>query len=148
MSRLWLALILALLPFAASASETQPTSTGGIVTGSQFVVSGSSPTPSAGAAAGASPTISVSAGSTNIAGVLNLTTGTSTTASGTLVTITFRGTLTVAPLGCDFTPRNAVSALAAAMLYSTAPTTASWTMAVGGTALTASTAYSWYYACE
>jgi trimeric autotransporter adhesin len=118
----------------------------GAVTMPQVVGGGSTPTMAAGAGAGASPSCTTIAGA-NMAGVISCTTGTATVASSTLATVTFNGTLSAAPQGCKLMPRNAASAAAVTTVYTTAPTTAAWTIGVGGTALGASTAYSWSYDC-
>jgi hypothetical protein len=102
------------------------------------------PTMAAGAAAGTSPSCTSITG-TNLAGVISCTTGTSTT-TGILATITFNGTQVVAPQGCHVTPRNAATAPTATSVYTTAPSTTTWTISVA-TALTASTAYSWSFIC-
>ena len=116
------------------------------VQASQFIPTGSTqPTMVAGAGAGTSPTCTSLTG-WNAAGVVTCTTGTSPTASATLATITLSGTLTTAFRSCQLTPRNA--ATVGAPVYTTLPSTSSWAIGVGATALTASTAYSWSYLCE
>jgi hypothetical protein len=117
----------------------------GSVTAAQVIASGSAPTMAPGAAAGTSPTCTTITGA-NMAGVITCTTGTST-ATGTLATITFNGTLGTAPQGCTVMPRTALTAPTATSIYTTAPSTTTWTIGVAA-ALTASTAYSWSYACE
>jgi hypothetical protein len=109
---------------------------------------GTAPAIADGAAAGTSPgTPTITAGSADMAGVLTVTTGTASASSATLATITFSATLNYAPKGCTLFPRNAVSAAASATVYTTAPSTTTWTIAVGTSALTDSTAYSWSYSC-
>jgi hypothetical protein len=83
----------------------------------------------------------------NNSGVISCTTGTATTASATLATITFNGTLGTVPNGCTLFPRNANTALLATDVYTTAPTSTSFTIAVGATAPTVSTLYTWSYLC-
>ena len=104
------------------------------------------PTMAAGAAAGTSPTCTSVTGNNN-SGVISCTTGTATTASATLATITFNGTLGTVPNGCTLFPRNANTALLATDVYTTAPTSTTFTIAVGGTAPTVSTLYTWSYLC-
>jgi hypothetical protein len=104
------------------------------------------PTMAAGAAAGTSPTCTSVTGNNNSM-VLSCTTGTSTTASATLGTITFNGTLGTVPNGCNLMARNSASALVANDVYTTAPTSTTFTIAVATSALTASTAYSWSAQC-
>jgi hypothetical protein len=119
----------------------------GTISSSQTVSIGPTPTMTPGTGAGTSPTCTSITGA-NMAGVISCTTGTTPTASTTAITITFNGTLTTAPQGCMLMPRNAATAAATGTVYTTAPTTSSWTIAVGSTALTASTAYVWSYQCE
>ena len=109
-----------------------------------IVAGGSTPTMVAGAAAGTAPTCTTLTGFAG-AGVITCTTGTATT-TGTLSTIT-TPTAATAAQGCQLTPRNAAAALANTSIYTTAPTTTTWTITIGS-ALTASTAYSWSYICE
>jgi len=112
----------------------------------QTIASGPAPTMTAGAAAGTSPTCTSVAGA-NMAGVITCVTGNSTGSNATLATIAFNGTLAAAPEGCKLMPRNAATAAAVGTVYTTGPSTTAWTIAIGGTALSASTAYSWSYDC-
>jgi len=104
----------------------------------------SAPTMAPGTGAGTSPTCTSVTGN-NFSGVVSCSTGTAPSASATLATLTFNGGLAAPPLGCTITPRNAASA--SALVYTTAPSTSAWTIAVAGTALTGSTPYSWSYNC-
>jgi len=104
------------------------------------------PTMAAGAAAGTSPSCTTVTGNNNSM-VISCTTGTSTTASATLATITFNGTLGTVPNGCNLMARNSATALVANDVYTTAPTSTTFTIAVATSALTASTAYSWSAQC-
>lgn len=110
-------------------------------------MSGSTATVASGASAGTSPTVSISQGHPN-SGLLNVTTGTSTTTSGTVATITFPFTLASAP-ACLIEPAStATSALAVgAQPFASATSTTTFTLTAGGTALAASTAYKWWYHC-
>jgi hypothetical protein len=121
-------------------------SAAGVTSTAQVVASGSAPTMAAGAAAGTAPSCTSVTGA-NMAGVIACTVGTGTSASATLATVTFRGAAVTAPQGCSLMPRNAAAASATGTIYTTAPTTTGWTIAVGATALSASTAYSWSYSC-
>jgi hypothetical protein len=112
----------------------------------QIVGGGASPTMAASAGAGISPSCTTIAG-TNIAGVISCTTGTATVASATLASVTFNGALATAPQGCTLMARNAAAAGVVGTVYTTAPTVSGWSIAVGGTAVAASTAYSWSYSC-
>ena len=109
-----------------------------------IIPTGGGPTMAPGAAAGTSPTCTTVAGH-NQSFVVSCTTGTATT-TGTLATVTFSSALSAAPAGCQLTPRNAISAPAMTSVYTTAPSTTTFTLAVS-TALTASTAYSWSVIC-
>jgi hypothetical protein len=111
----------------------------------QIIENGPIPTMTAGAGAGSSSSCTTVAGA-NMAGVISCTTGTSTVASATLATVTFNGAL-AAPQGCTLMARNAAAAGVVGTVYTTAPTAAGWSIAVGGTAVAASTAYSWSYSC-
>jgi hypothetical protein len=104
------------------------------------------PTMVAGAAAGTSPTCTSVTGNNNSM-VLSCTTGTSTTASATLATVTFNGTLGTTPNGCNLMARNSATALVANDVYTTAPSSTTFTIAVATSALTASTAYVWSAQC-
>lgn len=110
----------------------------------QILYSGSAPTMVAGAAAGTAPTCTTITGH-NQAGVISCTTGTVPT-TGTLATITFNGTLNTAPQGCTLMPRNTLTAAAVSSVYTTAPSTTTWTI-VAAVALTLATTYSWSYQC-
>lgn len=104
------------------------------------------PTIALGLAAGTTPTLSMTAGSTDVAGKINITTGTATT-TGIEGTVTFNVAFSVAPF-CTLTAANAVTALISgtSMIYPTINTT---TLVInsGSVALTASTAYAWNYTC-
>lgn len=112
----------------------------------QFVPTGSAPTIAAGAAAGTTPTVSITG--TNMAGIITVTTGTATTSTATLATVTFNGTLGTVPQGCTLQARNANAATLATDLYTTAPSTTAWTLAVGASAPTISLTHIWSYTCE
>lgn len=109
-------------------------------------VSATAPTQVAGAAAGVSPTCSSSPAGTNVAGVISCTTGTVPT-TGTLLTITFNGTLPVAPQGCSLMARNTATSAAASNVHTTAPSTTTWAV-VADVALVLSTTYVWSYQCQ
>lgn len=117
---------------------------GGGYSGPQVIFTGTAPTMVAGAAAGTTPTCTSVTG-TNGAFVISCTTGTATT-TGTLATITFNGTLPVAPVGCSLTARNAATAPTMTSVFTTAPSATTWTIGVA-TALTVSTAYVWSGTC-
>lgn len=112
----------------------------------QIIGFGSTPTIANGPAAGTLPGAPTVAG-TNLAGIVTIITGTATTPSSTLATITFNGTLASAPQGCALFPRNASAVGEVAMIYTTAPNTTTWTIAVAGSAVPISSTYSWSYSC-
>lgn len=112
----------------------------------QIIAGGSSPTMAPGAGAGTSPTCTSITGA-NMAGVISCTTGTLPTASATVATITFNGTVATAPQGCTLMPRNALTAVALTSFYTTAPTTSGWTIAATTIAPPAATTLSWSYSC-
>jgi hypothetical protein len=105
---------------------------------------GSAPTIAAGAGAGTSPTVGISG--FNQSGVITVTTGTSPS-TGIVATITFNGTLTAAPQGCQVEARNAATGPIQTSAFTTAPTMTTWTI-TADVALAASTAYSWSYFCQ
>lgn len=105
----------------------------------------SAPTMAAGAAAGTAPTCTTITG-TNSYGTISCTTGTVPT-TGTLATITFTDAPPIAPSGCTLQPSNALTAAAVSSVYTTTPSTASWTISVVA-ALTSATAYAWNYSCQ
>jgi hypothetical protein len=112
----------------------------------QIIGGGGIPTIANGSGAGSSPGTPTVTGS-NIAGVITVTTGTSTMSGATLATVSFNGTLGTAPQGCSVMPRNANAAAAATTIFTTAPSTTGWTISVGGTAVAASATYQWSYQC-
>jgi hypothetical protein len=107
----------------------------------------SAPTIAAGTGAGTSPTVSLSR-ATDLAGVINVTTGTLPTLSATVATITFNTAYGAAPK-VILTSANANSAAlnGVNMVYidDANTTTGVFVITAGTTALTASTAYKWYY---
>lgn len=113
----------------------------------QIIPGGSAPTCAVGSAAGSGATCSITG--VNQSGHVTVNTGTSTLASNTLVTITFNGgPLSVAPYNCGLTSGNVNATGQVAMIYSTTPSTTTWTIAVSGTAVPASTSgFTWGYTC-
>jgi hypothetical protein len=120
--------------FAAAIRKTRPD-----------ITNGSTPSISAGTGAGTSPTVSVTGN--DIAGYITITTGTSPTAGGDVVTITFATALTNTPTSIMLTAAGANSATEFTKFYidqSTASTT-SFKIKNTSSALTASTTYKFYY---
>lgn len=105
------------------------------------------PTIAAGAGAGTGPTLAITG--SDQAGVITVTTGTSTTASSVLATVTFGQAFSVAPRAVILTPAgaNAAALSGAGKAYVDAAATATTTFALkaGTTALAASTTYTWHY---
>ena len=120
--------------------------------GSVNSYTGTAPTIAAGAGAGTSPTVSVVTNSTNNRGGLSITTGTSPTASSTIATVTFAtGQAPANVLFCQIYPTNvAAAALATTALpyRSSTPSTTSFAISSNGSALGASTAYTFGYSCQ
>ena len=121
--------------------------------GSLAGIAGLAPTYTAGTAAGTTPTITFASNSGNLAGVINVTTGTSPAASAAVVTIIFNTTnpfVTALPF-CSALPNNAATAAlvgaAQAFVFSANTTLLQFQLTQGSTALAASTAYSWVYSC-
>jgi hypothetical protein len=99
------------------------------------------PTIAAGAAAGASPTVAISGNGQE--GEITVTSGTSTTTTGVIATITLPVTF---PNGArvQITPSNDNAGAGIARVFVTA-TTSTFVLNASGTALTASTAYKYFY---
>jgi hypothetical protein len=101
------------------------------------------------AGAGATCTLAPSgAVSTDVSGRISLTTGTTPTATGTLITITLNLTHQTAFQSCHLIPQTAATDALIATVYTTAPTTTVWTISVGATPLTGATTYQWGYICQ
>jgi hypothetical protein len=117
----------------------------GDVTVRQIVGSGATPTVSAGSGAGSGASVTVSG--TVISGVVTVTTGSGPAASAALATVGWTLASGTPPQGCSLMPRNAAAASATGTIYTSAPATGGWTVNVGPTALSGSTAYAWSYQC-
>ncbi len=114
----------------------------------QLLGTGTAPTCTLGAASGSnSGSACASITGKNLAGRITITTGTATTASATLATITFGGTVTTAPQGCSLQPTNANAVGQNLMVFSNYPTTSGWTIGVAGTPVPASTTFTYSYSC-
>lgn len=107
----------------------------------------------AGVGAGTTPTVTMGTNSTDIAGILNITTGTTPTGTNAIVaTITFASAYVTAPF-VTLTPANrnaqaltgATVVLVPAAGQTNGVTTTTFVIESGATALAASTAYIWYY---
>jgi hypothetical protein len=110
-----------------------------------YATSGSTPSNSAGTGAGTSPTITITGN--DIAGYISIATGTSPTASGNIVTVTFSTALTNTPTSIQLTPANANAAGELTKFYVDQSTASSnsWIIKNTSSALTASTTYLFYY---
>jgi hypothetical protein len=140
-------LLMLLITYPMAGQVVNPPSGGSSPTSTpQVILTGSTPTIANGAAAGTSPGTPTITGS-NMAGVITVSTGTATTASATLATITFNGTVATAPRVCLLQPQGVNAVGQSSMVYTTAPTTTGWTLAVAGSAIPISTTYTWGYAC-
>lgn len=107
----------------------------------------SAPTIAAGAGAGTSPTVSIASGSTDLAGCVNVTTGTLPTGTNAVVaTITFNKSFVTSAPFIVLYPANAVTAtLSGVSMVFVTSTTTTFVITSGTTALTGSTAYKWNY---
>lgn len=115
----------------------------GAITLQKIIGGSSTPTITSGASAGTSPTIAISGKDT--AGQITITTGTSPTAGGTIVTVTFNVAYSTAPF-VALTPANAnASALALASRPFPGATTTTFVLSAGSVALAASTQYIFNY---
>ncbi len=117
----------------------------GLVLNKPIIYGGNTPSTSAGTGAGTSPTISITGN--DAAGYITITTGSSPTASGNIVTITFSTALTNTPTSIQLTPANEAAATESTKFYvdqSTASPT-SWIIKNTSSGLTASTPYKFYY---
>jgi len=112
-----------------------------------LVGSSSAPTIAAGTGAGTSPTVSISG--TDLSGYISVTTGTVPTLSATVATITFNGAYGATPkcVLVDAANSNASGLSGLGMVYvdQAGITTTTFALTAGATALTGSTAYTWYY---
>lgn len=105
------------------------------------------PTIAAGAGAGTTPTVSVTAGSGDVNGSINVTTGTTPSAAAVVATVTFGTAYAAAPKTVILFPANAATANLSTYggPFVGAITTTTFTVDVGTIALPASTALKWYY---
>jgi hypothetical protein len=106
----------------------------------------SAPTITAGVGAGTSPTVSVVTNSTDLAGQISVTTGTSPTASGVVVTLTFNTAFTSTAPWVVISPANAAAAALApsASVYPTS-TTSTLILNATGTMTASAGPYLWNY---
>jgi len=103
------------------------------------------PTIAAGTGAGTSPTVSVTG--TDVNGYVTITTGTSCASSAVVATITFSAAYASAPKSVIITPAEVNAAALTLKPYASQAGigTSSWTLNIGGTALTDATTYKFYY---
>jgi len=128
------------------APATSSLSTTELVT-NRLVGGGSAPTIAAGTGAGTSPTVSITG--TDLAGYIDVTTGTLPALSAIVATITFNATYGAAPKTVLLTPANvnsaALNGLGMVYVNQAGITATTFSITAGATALTAATAYKWYY---
>lgn len=108
---------------------------------------GTAPGIAAGTGAGTSPTVSLTK-ATDLSGVINVTTGTLPTLSAAIVTITFATAYVSAPkVFIREANGNAATLSGVSMVFvdDANTTTTTFVLTAGATALTAATAYKWYY---
>ena len=126
---------------------TAPTVTTSI-TIPHIISTGTTPGIAAGAAAGTSPTISVAG--TDLAGEIDLTTGTVPPANATLLTLTFNVAYGAAPQ-CTFSPSNAAAGDLAGLygvgLVSSSTTTTFVITVTSNNNLPASVQHKWKFVC-
>lgn len=106
---------------------------------------GSAPSIAAGAGAGTGPTVSVVAGSTDRAGTVSVTTGTSPTAAGVVATVTFSSAKAAAPTVVILTPGNVNGAALQSSFYVSSKSATGFVIQHRGTSLTAAVNYQLFY---
>ena len=123
----------------------------GLYSANRFAGRGTKPTiaAAAGGGAGTGPTLAVVDGSTGVSGTLQITTGTTPTATASIVTVSFTSTYDFIP-HVVITPcnANAANVMAATPVYidRAVTTTGGFTLTAGGVAaLTAATLYEFHY---
>lgn len=117
-------------------------------TGTRYIIhAGGTPTIAAGVGAGTSPTISITGIDED--GYISVTTGTLPTLSGTVATITFSSAYGVTPKCVLISPANSnaslLSGVTMVFVDQAGISTTAWAITAGTTALTAATAYKFYY---
>lgn len=136
------------LPYIGSTNTWSAAQTfSATITTNHIIGSSIAPTFAAGTGAGTSPTITLTG--TDLGGFINVTTGTTPTASGVVVTVTFNAAYGAAPRCVLITPANAAAAAltgANQVFVSQAGiTTTTFALTAGSVAPGASTAYQFYY---
>ena len=105
------------------------------------------PTIAAGTGAGTTPTVAIAG--TDLGGYISVTTGTLPTLSAVVATITFNIAYASAPKAICLTPANSSAAslngVNMVFIDQAGVTTTTFAITAGTTALTAATAYKWYY---
>jgi Pectate lyase superfamily protein len=133
----------------AALSLTANIINGTVISGKHFSgLPSSAPVAAAGAGAGTGPTLSLNSNSNDLSGYLSVTTGSAPAASSTVATMTF-GTAYATLAKCGLWPANAAaSALTGAgKVFVPVGSNTAFAIASGGTALAASTLYTWGYTC-
>lgn len=111
------------------------------------IVASGGTSPTVVAQSGLGTTGSASISGTDERGTLTVTPGGLTIATGAQAIVTFGNAFSVAPKIVILTPANSAAALltGVTMVFVDTFTTTTWTLESGTTALTTSTAYTWYY---
>lgn len=130
-----------------TSSPTEKLDVAGNIKGNHLIGGSSAPSISAGAGAGTSPTVAITG--TDMGGYISVTAGTIPSLSATIATVTFNSAYGSAPKCVVITPANAETAIlsGASMVFvnQAGITTTTFDITSGVTALTAATAYKWYY---
>lgn len=105
------------------------------------------PTIAAGAGSGSAlnAAVSILAGSNNTVGQITCVTGATPTAGAVIATITFNGSVSPSPMVAMLQAANANAATFMVNVFTTAPSTTTWTITSGTVPLTAALTYIWYY---
>jgi len=111
---------------------------------SHLIGQSSAPTIAAGTGAGTSPSVSIVTNSTDLAGEILVRTGTTPTANGDIVTVTFNKNYTRPPQ-VVLTPSTGLAAAHAALVYIKSTSGSTFVVTDTVTALTASQVYRWKY---
>lgn len=135
--------------FAGTTQSSGYTTTGQVtatrIAANQIRGQGIAPTCAVGAGAGTGATCSATG--FNLAGVVTVNTGTVPTGAAILATLTFSTTQSTAPQACFLQPTNSSAAGNAGMVFTTAPTTTTWTITEAISAPSASSTFTWGYLC-
>lgn len=121
--------------------------TTGTYSAHQFITTGSAPTIANGAGAGTLPGTPTVSGN-NMDGIITLIIGTAPVASSVLATITFNGVLTVAPNHCTLQPMNSDSSINFSTIFTSVPSSTSWTINTGTIPPASSVTITYGFSCR